>query len=285
VKKALSILAVTAVAMVLTASPARPAGVLDPWPDASTTGPRVAITTNLGDTRYTSYTVVNSTHFAGGVVVDGATVVFIDSIFEGDGSDNIGIETVNGGIAIVQHSRITGNYPVAGAYGRNLTIQYTDITGLPLDGVLPGMASIIEHNYFHDFRTRPGVFADAIQTWDTYPGYGASWIGLSINHNFVWMSNAQSTALSAQPVFGGNPYSQLSVTGNLFIGGAGFTVYIADAGTDRYGEVVFQNNHIFALSAVYIAVTNLNPSRDCGNVTDTLFAIIPLPLAPFGDPC
>lgn len=278
---------VTALTLTAVASPASAHGS---WPDGSTTGPTQSLTSSAGDQVFTSacgsppcLDFVSRVHVTGKIVAGSDHVAIVtDSDVEGDDSDDLALETTGSGAIIMQDSLIHGDYDIAASYGRNITIERTEIYDLPASGVIALMANIIEDNYIHDFNTNAMTYAFGIQMFDVWQGYPTP-IGASVVHNFVWLDGNQTNSLYAAPAFGTNAYSEWQIHNNFFIGGVN-GVFVDNSSGD-VGNVNFYENHIWHTDTLAVDVSGAASSIGvCANESDDFFTASAWS-SPEGDAC
>src|SRR5882672_10840374 len=96
-------------------------GLAGCWPAADNTGPRSSHTlgsANSGhylDNCSTQDCSITDEHITGDVWVDGVAVTISDSFFDGNGTLDFAVKTVNGGSVSIQYTEFS-NYLEAGIY-------------------------------------------------------------------------------------------------------------------------------------------------------------------------
>ena len=280
---AMSALAVLAGSVLVGTAPASAHGT---WPDGTSTGYGTSpftgtLNSPIGDQIFTSSCgsppclhVLQNEHIVGKVVVgSGHHVAVFNSWIEGDDSDDIAVETTGTGIAQVDYSTISGDFDVAGVYGRHISITYTEFTDLPGTGAILNAGSELRESWMHDFSTNASQVAHGVQVFDVWQGCqgsgsypsgcasstgGPSVFSITVFHNFLQLDGNQWSALYAEPAFGTNPTgAQWYFQQNFFVGGASEAVHIANPNNDLVWLNV-RENHVMTGSSYTIETTNIN---------------------------
>lgn len=181
------------------------------FPDASTTGPRGALTVRKGDLTITEDgTVIENVELHGSILVRADNVTIRNSKIVSDGYWPV--RTIGKGL-LVEDTTIVGSAnsqaSLAGNYfvGRRLNLY-----GAP-DGIKMTSGGEIYDSYIHDLADTPGAHNDGIDAGGP----------VKIVHNTVLVEMGQTSAIMLSE-YGSDPDTDVLVKNNL-IGGAGYTFY------------------------------------------------------------
>ncbi|WP_253706016.1 Ig-like domain-containing protein [Bradyrhizobium sp. WD16] len=230
-------------------------------PDSTNTGVSSGITlTPSGDLIITQAgAVISGLNIQGTVYIAAPNVTLVDCKIT---AASFGVVQIAQGVtgAVVQNCEIngvgSGNDGSNGISGQGTFIGnniYNVENGINVTG-----ASVIKDNYIHDLQASGSPHYDGIQI-----DGGVS--NVTISHNTVINSHDQTSAIMIDNYWG--PIANISVDGNLLVGG-GYTAY-TDAGFSggSVSGVSFTNNHMVTGA---FGVTDFNQASPTysGNVND-----------------
>lgn len=229
------------------------------WPDATNTGvPDGTVLTQSGNITVTAAnTVIDAKELRGGMItIAAANVTVKRTRLIGNGSNRYGIFVRSGDVHI-EDSEITGNYVDTAVGFDNWTMERTEITGLPADGVKLGSNVRMESSWLHDFRMAAGAHADGGQVQSGITNTAVRGNSIDVGGN---------AALFIAPDLGPTTNGPLLIENNL-LGGGNFTVQIVDGNNGQYfiRNITFRGNQ-FRRNATYGPLRTNVPVTQSGNV-------------------
>jgi len=244
------------------------------FPDASTAGAHGVLTPFTGSLTFaTSNAVIHDVSIAGCPIIKGTNVTFhnvaITCTQQGYAVDTQG-PAYSGGRFVADHVTLICASSMHGgtAFGEaHVTVQWSDISGCENGGDADGEFTM-DHNYIHGMflgdSVAPDPHTDGIQVWPGAPN-------IIYTNNSVLMQGANATFTSGRPD-ASHGQSQLTITGNLLIGGNYEVYWSSNKGTlanNRFGDLGGWNASHTILFAPFGYCDGCGTATQSGNVLDS----------------
>lgn len=205
------------------------------WPNAKTTGYRIALTPASSNTINTSGTY-SGLSFNGVVTISASNVTLVDCLITANNPDPWSLQVMNNvSNVLVQNITIIGAGGTTtnggAAYGfyasdnSQVTFLACDISRVGQNAINNGNV-LVKDCYIHDLLSDPSTHYECIY----YGGAGGAnpSFSLDIEHNTFLNEQPQTAAIFIENFFGA--VNNVTVNNNLLVGGD-FTIYVSGVGT------------------------------------------------------
>lgn len=181
------------------------------WPDAGTTGPRIALSApEAGITITVNNTVVIGRSFTDQLEIQADNVTISDCKMSH--GDSYGVLVTSGSGAVIKYCEISG--PGNGIGGAGAFIHHNDISQAQ-NAVVMWEPSTIEHNYLHNFFFTDDPHYDGVEL-------NGGFSNVIVRHNSVLLDQDQTSAVMINNNEGA--MTNVLVEHNLITGGA-YTIF------------------------------------------------------------